>query len=52
MNQLLEQIEDMINLQRHRYFIHVDECANVHRRLLDKQDQLCMIHEQYNRHEK
>lgn len=51
LNAVLQNIEDIINRQQGRYTIQADDCANIQRMLIDKQDELCIIYEQYNRHE-
>ena len=51
MNSILQKIEDLINNQQNRYTIQADDCANIQRMLIDKQDELCIVYEQYNRHE-
>jgi hypothetical protein len=50
MNKLLEAIDDRINWEQNLDSIEADEAAHAQRRLIDKHNKLCMIHEQCNRH--
>lgn len=51
LNTVLQHVEELINQQQGRYSIQADDCANIQRMLIDKQDELCIVYEQYNRHE-
>ncbi|KAK8878679.1 hypothetical protein M9Y10_005459 [Tritrichomonas musculus] len=51
MNHILQSLEDQINYQQGRYSAQADDCADRQRMLIDKQDELCIIYEQFNRHQ-
>ena len=51
LNIVLHNIEDQIEAQQGRYAEHSEECAKRQRMLIDKQDNLCILTEQFNRHE-
>lgn len=51
MNHILQSLEERINYQQVRYTTQADDCAARQRMLIDKQDELCIIYEQFNRHE-
>lgn len=51
MNHILQSLEERINHQQERYTAQADDCADRQRMLIDKQDELCIIYEQFNRHE-
>lgn len=51
MKRELQRIESQINNEQDRYTTQADDCANCQRMLIDKQDELCLVYEQYNRHE-
>jgi chromosome segregation ATPase len=51
MNHILQSLEQQINHQQERYTNQADDCADRQRMLVDKQDELCLIYEQFNRHE-
>ncbi|OHT05365.1 hypothetical protein TRFO_05948 [Tritrichomonas foetus] len=51
MNHILQSLEDQINYQQGRYSAQADDCAERQRMLIDKQDELCIIYEQFNRHQ-
>lgn len=51
MNHILQSLEDQINTQQGRYSFQADDCADRQRMLIDKQDELCIIYEKFNRHQ-
>ena len=51
LNHILHSLEDQINYQQGRYSAQADDCADRQRMLIDKQDELCIIYEQFNRHQ-
>lgn len=51
LNHILQSLEDQINYQQGRYSSQADDCADRQRMLIDKQDELCIIYEQFNRHQ-
>ena len=51
MNTILQNLEDQIQHNQKRYTCQADDCFNIQRMLIDKQDELCLIYEQFNRHE-
>ena len=51
MNTILQNLEDQIQHHQRRYTAQADDCFNIQRMLIDKQDELCLIYEQFNRHE-
>lgn len=51
MNLVLQNLENQIERHQDLYMKQSDDCANIQRELIDRQDQLCMITEQFNRHE-
>lgn len=51
MNVILQNLEDQIQHHQKRYTVQADDCFNIQRMLIDKQDELCLIYEQFNRHE-
>ena len=51
LNHILRSLEERINYQQVRYASQADDCAARQRMLIDKQDELCIIYEQFNRHE-
>ena len=50
LQETLVSVEDIISHQQSRYESHARDCAEVQRLLLDKQDALCLLNEQLNRH--
>ena len=48
---VLRNIEDQIAAQQGRYADHSEDCARRQRMLIDKQDNLCILTEKFNRHE-
>jgi len=51
MNHILQTIQQRINHQQERDSAQADDCADRQRMLIDKQDELCIVYEQLNRHE-
>jgi len=51
LNIILQNIEFEIISQQKRYSNHADDCADRRRMLIDKQDALCILYEQFKRHE-
>lgn len=49
MNKILENLENQIISSQKRYMIHSEDCMDRRRLLIDKQDALCLLHEQFNR---
>lgn len=48
---VLRSTEEQINQNSKRYTVQADDCSNIQRMLIDKQDELCIINEKYNKHE-
>jgi chromosome segregation ATPase len=51
LNSSLRGLESAIGHEQTMFVSRSDECADRHRLLLDKQDTLCLLHEQFRRHE-
>ena len=51
LNLVLRNIEDQISAQQGRYADHSEDCARRQRMLIDNQDKLCILTEQFNKHE-
>ncbi|OHT14907.1 hypothetical protein TRFO_14702 [Tritrichomonas foetus] len=51
LNLVLQNLENSIQHHQDLYMKQSDDCANIQRELIDRQDQLCLVNEQFNRHE-
>lgn len=51
LDHVLKNIEDQIATQQGRFADHSEDCAQRQRLLIDKQDNLCILLEQFNKHE-
>ena len=51
LNLVLQNIENSIEHHQNLYAKQSDDCASIQRELIDRQDQLCLVSEQFNRHE-
>lgn len=51
LNVVLQNIENSITTSQTRYSQQADDCADRRRMLIDKQDNICILYEQLNRHE-
>ncbi|KAK8837728.1 hypothetical protein M9Y10_036263 [Tritrichomonas musculus] len=51
LNLVLQNLENQIQHHQDLYMKQSDDCANIQRELIDRQDQLCLVTEQFNRHE-
>ncbi|OHS96654.1 hypothetical protein TRFO_09803 [Tritrichomonas foetus] len=51
LNLVLQNLENQIEHHQNLYAKQSDDCANIQRELIDRQDQLCLVNEQFNRHE-
>ena len=51
LNLVLQNLENDIEHHQDLYMKQSDDCANIQRELIDRQDQLCLVNEQFNRHE-